>query len=183
MSFVDPTGDQGGQKGDIAAKVVKADSAASIAWIIWKNILGVIVTVVAAIYFMAHGLPVYIGVAVIVIVAGAFAASIVVKQRQASALGGSGGAPERAASEIPAIHPAPDEKVVAAIGGIVNTGGGVRSVQVLGAGKIRHPENSMVVTDRNVFLLYVPLPAGDVTAGDVDMGAVYWLIDQVEIAA
>ena len=184
MSFIDPAGDQGGQEGEVINKAFQTGEKVSLAWSVMQGAITAVIVVPAVIYFIAHGLPVYIGLGIILVVVGGAVLSIVVKKRQLAALSGSGSSPKYAPpSALPAIRPAPDEKIVAAIGGILRTGKGLRDVQVLGAGAIRHPENAMVVTDKNIFLLYIPLPGADVATGDVDMGQIDWFAASGEITA
>ncbi len=56
-----------------------------------------------------------------------------------------------------------DEKVIGYIAGIMNAGGVFTEYSVLGKGEVFHPENAMIVTDKRVLFVLVPLPgAGQV---------------------
>jgi hypothetical protein len=55
-----------------------------------------------------------------------------------------------------------DEKIIGCIAGIMNAGG-FTEYSFLGKGKVFHPENAMIITDKRVILVLVPLPgAGEV---------------------
>lgn len=71
---------------------------------------------------------------------------------------------------VPPISPDPDEQVTAKIIGIMKAGFGLRGVEILGAGKINDPENTMVITTKRIAFIYVPLPGGDTLISGVDVG-------------
>lgn len=78
------------------------------------------------------------------------------------------------------INLTPEEKVVTTVAGIIGTfaigAPLIRSKSLLGVGEILHPENSIVVTERHVLFIYVPLSGGDKIVSDVDIGLFDWLL-------
>jgi hypothetical protein len=71
-----------------------------------------------------------------------------------------------------------EEKVLGTIVGIMRTGWIIESH---GVGHIKHPHNAMVITNRNVILLFVPLPGGDLVVDGTDMNLAYWALGKKKI--
>lgn len=58
-----------------------------------------------------------------------------------------------------------------------------RSSTYLGAGIVHHPENALIITDRAIWALTVPLPGVDKVVGETDIGKMQWMWQYQEIAA
>ncbi|HVF09725.1 MAG TPA: hypothetical protein VNA16_02930 [Abditibacteriaceae bacterium] len=71
-----------------------------------------------------------------------------------------------------------EEKVLGMVTGLMHTGWRVES---FGVGHLKNPHNAMVITSRHVFLLFVPLPGGDVMVGDTDMSLGYFMLGKKKV--
>jgi hypothetical protein len=66
------------------------------------------------------------------------------------------------------------ENILFTVAGIIRNGK-VRGHEFLGAGKIRNPENSLIVTNQRILFVYAPLPGGDKLIAGADIGHLQWL--------
>jgi hypothetical protein len=73
-----------------------------------------------------------------------------------------------------------DETILSMATGIEHTGWRSES---LGVCEIKYPHNAVIVTDKNLFLLFVPLPGADVTVEGTDMGRYYFTFGKKKIEA
>lgn len=72
----------------------------------------------------------------------------------------------------------PNEIIKGYYAGIMKAGFGIRSVSTLGAGKIRNPENAIILTDKQVLIVYVPVDGGNKQIMDVDAGMWQWMLSK-----
>lgn len=57
-----------------------------------------------------------------------------------------------------------------------------RSTTYLGAGKVHHPENALVITNRAIWALTVPLAGADKVVGETDIGRFQWMWNYKDIS-
>ncbi len=69
---------------------------------------------------------------------------------------------------------APNEQVVATIPSVMRYGA-IRSVSVIGRGDVIVPENALLLTNKAIWALTVPLPGTDQVVAEVDIGKWQWL--------
>lgn len=79
------------------------------------------------------------------------------------------------------IEIAPDEKVADCIAGITRAGWGVHSVEVLGAGENKMPENAMLITNKQVIFIVVPVLGADKIIAGADISESQWLYSKKKI--
>lgn len=58
----------------------------------------------------------------------------------------------------------------------------VRSTSYLGTGKVHHPENALIITDRSIWALTVPLAGVDKVVAGTDIGSFQWMWHYKDIA-
>src|SRR3989344_7477901 len=73
------------------------------------------------------------------------------------------------------------EKILDYIAGIMKIGFGIRGFEILGVGKIITSENSMIITDKRIIFVTVPLPGAEITISGVDIPMWQWLIAKKDI--
>ncbi|KKQ43391.1 MAG: hypothetical protein US60_C0003G0035 [Microgenomates group bacterium GW2011_GWC1_37_8] len=71
-----------------------------------------------------------------------------------------------------------DEKVIDYIVGIMRTGLELREAAYLGTGKIRHPENALLVTDHQIIFIVVPVKGADKLIAETDIAMWQWLLSK-----
>jgi hypothetical protein len=74
-----------------------------------------------------------------------------------------------------------DEKVKDYIAGIMRTDFKVRSYEVLGAGSVIMSENAMIITDRHILMITVPLPGAEKVVDGTDLSMWQWLAAKKDI--
>lgn len=74
----------------------------------------------------------------------------------------------------------PDERIEAVIPAVIRQGI-IRSWSALGAGQVMQPENALLVTDRSIWAITVPLEGSDRVLADLDIGKWQWLHGYREI--
>lgn len=79
------------------------------------------------------------------------------------------------------VNLSPDEKLAGYVAGVMRVGAGAGGYAVLGTGKIKNSENALLVTDRNVLAVTVPLAgAGKIMAG-TNITTWQWLMSSKKI--
>lgn len=75
-----------------------------------------------------------------------------------------------------------NEKIIDYIAGIMKVGGsGIRGYEVLGAGKVITSENAMIITDKRILFITVPMPGAETIVAGFDIPAWQWLAAKKDI--
>lgn len=137
-----------------------------------------VVAVIFAIVLMAAGIPKGIGIAIIAIAAGIVIIQLIELWRAYSFAYGKTKVKK---NEVEVIAVDPDEVLVDYAAGIMRYGLSSGSYSVLGTGENLTPENSLLVTNKNIWAVTVPLEgAGQVISG-TDISQWQWMAMQDEI--
>jgi len=155
---------------DSIGSVAKAGATALGILDIVKILIFLIVLSIILIFFVMNGLPWFIVPVILGLVMLVLVLKIASVKRISEAR-----LDEKPVENIPAHPDFGSDKITAAVVGLMKAGGSVRGVEILGAGKIRNPENALIVTDRNLIFLYVPILGGDRTIAGADTGMMNWL--------
>lgn len=134
--------------------------------------------VLLALLFIYLGVPWYFG-AVMLLLAVAIIVVEAMSLKRAAAV--KLDAHEEGPSEV-AIELEPEEHLVETIPAVMQYGK-TRSVTVLGTGQVLTPENALVITNKAIWALTVPLPAADKVVAGTDIGKWQWLNVWQDIAA
>lgn len=76
------------------------------------------------------------------------------------------------------------EKIIYYVAGIMSALGGskiLRSSEFLGVGKVYTPENTMVITNRRIVFLVIPMPGGNKTISGIDIPMWQFILARDEI--
>ncbi len=137
-----------------------------------KTISFSILAIILLVVWMLNGLPYYIGGGLILIIIGFIALDFATFKRvrtvnlnQELNTGNS-------------ITFENDEKVIDYIVGIMRTGFGLRGFEFLGVGNINNPENALLVTDRQVIFIVIPVQGADKLIGGSYIGMWQWLLSK-----
>jgi len=122
-----------------------------------------------AVFLLYIGLPWYVGAALIVIAAGIVAFDVIVLRRTAAVDLNAPAEPAAGNVELE-----PDEALVDTIPAVMQYGK-TRSVAVLGTGKVLIPENALLITNKAIWALTVPLPGVDKIVAGADIGKWQWM--------
>lgn len=130
--------------------------------IIWAAII-----TAASIYLMSIGIPKIIGFAIITV----FAGIILIEALQLKRAYSVDTRPDGSNDGCAQVGIQPDEVLEDYIAGIQRYGWGAGSYAVLGTGKNHTPENALLITNKNIWAVTVPLEgAGKVISGtDISM--------------
>ena len=74
-----------------------------------------------------------------------------------------------------------EEKVIGYIAGIMRTGFHLRGTSVLSVGKVYTPENAMIITNKRIIFITVPLPGAGKIIANVDISMWQWLLAKKDI--
>ena len=122
-----------------------------------------------AVFLLYIGLPWYVGAALIVIVAGIVAFDVIVLRRTAAVDLNAPNKPVDQNIELDA-----GEVLLDTIPAVMQYGK-TRSVAVLGTGKVLTPENALLITNKAIWALTVPLPGVDKVVAGADIGKWQWM--------
>lgn len=141
-----------------------------------KTIIFAVIVSVSAMYLMAAGLPVMIGWGVIAAFIGIIIVDVIQLIRAKSVII----KPDKNVNAgAPAVYP--DEAVHNYFAGVWRYGPGAGSYSVLDTGKNLTPENAILITNRRVWAVTVPMEgAGQIVSG-TDISKWQWMNMQKEI--
>ena len=122
-----------------------------------------------AVFLLYIGFPWYIGAALIVIAAGIVAFDVIVLRRTAAV---DLNAPNEPVDQN--IEPEAGEVLLDTIPAVMQYGK-TRSVAVLETGKVLTPENALLITNKAIWALTVPLPGVDKVVAGADVGKWQWM--------
>lgn len=122
-----------------------------------------------AVFLLYIGLPWYVGAALIVIAAGIVAFDVIVLRRTAAVDLNAPNEPVDQNIEMEA-----GEVLVDTIPAVMQYGK-TRSVAYLGTGKVLIPENALLITNKAIWALTVPLPGVDKVVAGADIGKWQWM--------
>jgi hypothetical protein len=168
-----------GNKAEQIADIVKGTSKFSNIKQLANTFLMLLVLLAFAGGFAYVGVPCYLCLGV-VIVAIAFFALGIIRYRRISAAVNKADAGETAA-EAGDITLDPGEFLVDTIPAVMRYGA-TRSVEVLGTGKILTPENALLITNKAVWAITVPMPGQHQVISGADAGKWQWMAAYGEIA-
>ena len=122
-----------------------------------------------AVFFLRAGLPWYIGAGLIAIAAVIVVFDVIVLRRTAAV---DLNAPLEPV--VGDVEPEPGEVLVDTIPAVMQYGK-TRSVAVLETGKVLTPENALLITDKAIWAVTVPLPGVDQVVAGTDIGKWQWM--------
>ncbi len=122
-----------------------------------------------AVFLLYIGFPWYIGAALIVIAAGIVAFDVIVLRRTAAV---DLNAPNEPVDQN--IEPEAGEVLLDTIPAVMQYGK-TRIVAVLETGKVLTPENALLITDKAIWAMTVPLPGVDKVVAGADIGKWQWM--------
>jgi len=122
-----------------------------------------------AVFLLYTGMPWYIGAGLIIIAAGIVVLDVIVLKRTAAV--DLHAPPE---SDTGEVELEPDEILVESIPAVMQYGK-TRSVAVLGTGKVLTPENALIITNKAIWALTVPLAGVDEVVAGTDIGKWQWM--------
>jgi len=122
-----------------------------------------------AVFFLYIGFPWYIGAGLIVIAAGIAVLDVIVLRRTVAV---DLNAPAEPVAGN--VEPEPGEVLVDTIPAVMQYGK-TRSVAYLGTGKVLIPENALLITNKAIWALTVPLAGVDKVVAGADVGKWQWM--------
>ena len=122
-----------------------------------------------AVFLLYIGFPWYIGATLIVIAAGIVAFDVIVLKRTAAVDLNASNEPVDQNIELEA-----GEVLLDTIPAVMQYGK-TRSVAVLETGKVLTPENALLITNKAIWALTVPLPGVDKVVAGADIGKWQWM--------
>ncbi len=132
--------------------------------------LGLAVLLLALALFLFYaGVPWFIGAVLIAVAAGLVVFEVIVLRRIAAQNLRAPHEPSAGGEE-----PDPDEILVESIPAVMRYGK-TRSVAVLGTGRVLLPENALLITNKAIWALTVPLAGVDKVVADTDIGKWQWV--------
>jgi len=143
-----------------------------------EYIIGYTIASLILIYLMILGLSLYIGLSCIGLFIFMFIIGILRLKKIASVRLDS-----QALLGTPSVKMdlLPDEKILASFAGIMRVGFYLRStVTFINIPEIKNPENAMIVTNKRVLFVYVPLSGADKMIG-TDVGMWDWILAKKDI--
>ena len=164
-----------GSIGDLIGKITKEGATASSQAGLLKTIEMAVIIIVLFIFLIIVGLPWYIGVIFIAIAIGMVGLGFLkVKRVESVKL-------QNQVKQTQPIQTYQGEKVINYIAGIMRTGMGSGSSSVLGVGKVSHPENAIVITNKRIVLVFVPIAGADKIIDGADINVWQWLLAKKDI--
>jgi hypothetical protein len=159
-----------------AVMMKQAGTAYSLYGVLIAAVIAVIFTAIA-LFSLSIGAPWYVAAALMFAAAGIIALSVVTLKRTAGV-------------DLHTLNePVPESVPLEAGEAVVDTIPAVmrylvtRSTSYLGAGKIHHPENALIITNRAIWVVTVPLAGADKVVGETDIGRWQWMWQYKEIDA
>lgn len=150
--------------GDKIATVAKQVGAARGVLNIVKTIFIAVIMVIMALIFMGIGAPWFIWAVMLFGAAGIIILAVVSSKRNASVNLAAPSNPVSAGAEIE-----PGEHIMNTIPAVMEYGK-ARSTSVLGTGIVHTPENALLISNKAVWALTVPLLGADKVISGVDIG-------------
>jgi len=132
-----------------------------------------------AVFFAYVGVPWYFCLGVVIIAFLFFALGIIRYRRISAAVDKTDAA--EISTEAGDILLDPEEVLVDTIPAVMRYGE-TRSVEVLGTGKILTPENALIITNKAVWAITVPMPGQHQIISGADTGKWQWMVAYEEIS-
>jgi hypothetical protein len=171
-----------GGRAELISRTANAASKAAAVHQLINAIVSLILFLAFAAGFAYIGVPWYFCLGIAVIAFIFFAVSIIRYRRIITALGKTDSTDaDEAAAEADDIVLEPDEILVDTIPAVMRYGA-TRSVNVLGVGVVRTPENALLITNKAVWALTVPMPGQHQVISGADVGQWQWMTAYKEIA-
>jgi hypothetical protein len=164
-------------RGDKMAKIAQQAGAASGIFSIVKALVFAAIAIGMALIFALIGAPWFIWTTMVLIAAGVIALSVLSFKRNA---GVDLAVPNKPAPENVGLEP--EEYLVHTIPAVMEYGK-ARSTSVLGTGVIHTPENALIISNKAVWALTVPLQGADKVIAGVDIGMNQWMWAHKDIDA
>jgi transcriptional regulator of met regulon len=173
-----------GSNSNIISKIATINVKISNIWNLIETIAVSCVLLFIGIMLLSSKIPWYIGATIIVVSVFIIVLQVIINRRRAHATKGfsqpdssnqlvntkiTSQTAEPLSPNMPTPFD-PNEQIVAKIVGITKAGFGLRGVELLGAGKINQPENAMVITNKRVAFIHVPIPGSDTLVSGIDIG-------------
>lgn len=143
---------------------------------ILRSIVIAVIFILIAVVMIFIGLPWYFPAVVIIVAVGIIMLSIATAKRTANV------------DLYTLDEPVPDSVPLEAGEVLVDTIPAVmrymvtRSTSYLGTGKVHHPENALIITNRAIWALTVPLAGVDKVVAGTDIGSLQWMWHYKDIA-
>ena len=157
-------------KANTIGQLEKTGSVAVATYSLVKYIIFLAVFSLFFIILMFFGLPFYIGIIFILFAVLLLILQIIRIKRIASANLG----PET--NSVKNSKPIAGEKLIAQIPGIMSAGTYGAGYSFLGTGKRFHAENAMIITNKRILFIVVPVAGAGKMIGDVDTSTFQWLL-------
>lgn len=140
-----------------------------------KGAFGSVIFILVFVYFMSWGLPPVIGISfitfiVLLNVIGLFYTKRVIETNTDVEV--------RTKDRIDLYT---NEQINLIIGGIMRTGLGIRGYEILGRGKNLTPENAMIITNKRVYFVTVPVAGAETMVSGTDIGMWQWVLSSKDI--
>ena len=139
-----------------------------------KTIIEIIFTIIFFGILIYLGLPWYIGITFMILISAILSLGIIITKRILSA---------KLSNPTPkkSVIAYPNEKIITYIAGIMRTGFGIRGKSILGVGEIYNSENAMIITNKRILLITVPVPGAETTIEGIDIPMWQWLLAKKDI--
>jgi len=166
-------------KAEEIAKVISVGGTTLSAFAIVKWLILDIVLIALVLFFILVGLPWYFGAIIIIFPIILTILQIIKTKRIATALQSTTTTyPSSSLSDMQVI---PGEKIIDFIGGIMAVGFTGRGFEWLGKGEMAFPQNALIITNKRVIFITVPVPgAGKIIEG-THIGMWQWLLAKKDI--
>lgn len=157
-----------GKKAEKTASIIRKTALAGSFLKLGKSLGMAAFLVVLAVAFIYLGVPWYFGAVIILLAVAIVGVEIMsVKRAAAVKLDAREEAPSEAASATAELEPG--EHLVEVIPAVMQYGK-TRSVTVMGTGQVLTPENALIVTNKSLWALTVPLAGADKVVAGTDIG-------------
>lgn len=156
-------------KGEKLAVNIKKAGVAAVFFRILRTALFSVILIALAVLFLYIEIPRYVSAAMIFAAVFIVAVDIIRLKRTAQIELNTPDNPEYLAIELE-----PGEILMHTIPAVMQFGKN-RSVEVLGTGRVRTPENALLLTTKSLWALTVPLPGNDTVVSGMDIGKWQWM--------
>ncbi len=145
-------------------QIEKTVTNVSSAYSVYKSFFGAVLGVAIGLFFFFVGGVKLIGAGIVLVSILIPVGTIWNRRRMMNAFNNS----RTGVSTTTAVNNsvALDETIVDYVAGVMATGMRAGTLTIGGAGLLKAPENAIVLTDKNIWFIYIPVPGGDAAIGE-----------------
>jgi hypothetical protein len=168
-------------RSDQIYKVEQLGTNISTGYSLFKAVQGAIGFVIFGLFFIIFVKIYWLGLLSIIVGVALPFLSYANRKREMASLATSQAKAEATQTPTTAVVVPADETVVDHVAGVMATGMRAATLVIGSAGARSAPENCIILTNKNIWFVYVPLPGANVITEHTDMAGADWLLAQKDI--